>query len=103
MVCLIGRLWRTGGMEWRRSFGLATQNLEGVMEARVLGLAAGVSAKNAVKVIIGVTLAIIMVMARNPIFASAMEQPIVQIVYALSTLMMIFGFQFMSNMIERLM
>jgi len=103
MVFLIGRLWRTGGMEWRRSFGLASQNLEGVMEARVLGLAAGVSAKNAVKVIIGVTLGVIMIMARNPIFSTAMEQPIVQIVYALSTLMMIFGFQFMSNMIERLM
>lgn len=103
MVFLIGRLWRTGGMEWRRSFGLAAQNLEGVMEARVLGLAAGTSAKNAVKVIIGVTMLVIMVMARNPIFSTAMEQPIVQIVYALATLMMIFGFQFMSNMIERLM
>lgn len=103
MVFLMGRLWRTGGMEWRRSFGLASQNLEGVMEARVLGVAAGSSAKNAVKVIIGVTMVVILVMTRNQIFASAMESPVVQIVYAMATLMMIFGFQFMSGMIERLM
>jgi len=103
MVFLIGRLWRTGGMEWRRSFGLAARNLEGVMEARVLGIAAGSSAKNAVKVIIGVTMMVILIMARNPIFSTAMEQPIVQIVYAGSTLTMIFGYQFIGNMIERMM
>ena len=45
MVFLIGRLWRTGGMEWRRSFALASANLEGVMEARVMGIAAGTAAQ----------------------------------------------------------
>jgi len=103
MVFLIGRLWRTGGMEWRRSFALASSNLEGVMEARVLGIAAGSAAKNAVKVIIFVTMFVIIIMARNPIFAQSMDKPIVQIVYAMATVMMIFGYGFMGNMIERLM
>ena len=103
MVFLIGRLWRTGGMEWKRSFGLAASNLEGVMEARLLGLAAGNSAKGAVKLIIGVTLFIILVMARNPVFKSSMETPVVQAVYAMSILMMIFGYGFMSNMVDSLM
>jgi len=103
MVFLIGRLWRTGGMEWRRSFALAAANLEGVMEARVMGIAAGSAARNAVKVIIAVTMLVTMVMARNPLFSKAMDEPIVQVVYALSTLMMIFGYEFMGNMIERLM
>jgi hypothetical protein len=103
MVFLIGRLWRTGGMEWKRSFALAAANLEGVMEARLMGVAAGNSAKGAVKLIIGVTLFIILVMARNPVFKSSMESPVVQAVYAVSILMMIFGYGFMSNMVDSLM
>lgn len=100
MIFLIGRLWKTGGMEWKRSFALAAANLEGVMEARMMGLAAGSSAKNAVKVIIFVTMFIILVMARNPVFSSSMESPVVQGVYATTTLMMIFGYGFMGNMID---
>lgn len=103
MIFLIGRLWRTGGMEWKRSFALAASNLEGVMEARLFGLAAGNSAKGAVKLLIGVTLFIILIMARNPVFRSSMESPVVQAVYAMSILMMIFGYGFMSNMVDTLM
>lgn len=103
MVFLIGRLWRTGGMEWKRSFALAASNLEGVMEARLMGVAAGNSAKGAVKLIIAVTLFIILVMARNPVFKSAMDSPVVQGVYAFSILLMIFGYGFMGNMVDSLM
>ncbi|MCD6356093.1 MAG: hypothetical protein J7L66_02310 [Anaerolineaceae bacterium] len=103
MVFLIGRLWRTGGMEWQRSFSLASTNLEGVIEARMTGVAAGSAAKNAVKMIIMVTMFVSLIMARNPIFSRAMDQPIVQIVYAASTLMMVFGYEFIGKMIERLM
>lgn len=103
MVFLMGRLWRTGGMEWKRSFALAASNLEGVMEARLLGISAGNSAKGAVNLIIGVTLFVILIMARNPVFKSAMASPVVQGVYAVSILMMIFGYGFMSNMVDSLM
>lgn len=103
MIFLMGRLWRTGGMEWKRSFALAASNLEGVMEARLMGLSAGNSAKGAVKLIIGVTLFVILILARNPIFKSSMEMPIVQAVYAISILMMIFGYEFMGNMVDGLM
>ena len=103
MVFLIGRLWRTGGMEWRRSFALAASNLEGVMEARILGLAAGTAAKGAVKVIIGVTSMVVVVLAHNPLFVNAINNPIVQFVYAASTLSMIFGYGYMGNMIDNLL
>ena len=103
MVFLMGRLWRTGGMEWKRSFALAASNLEGVMEARLMGISAGNSARGAVKLIIGVTLFIILVMARNPVFKTSMESPVVQAVYALSILMMIFGYGFMGSMVDKLM
>jgi hypothetical protein len=73
------------------------------MEARLLGLSAGNSAKGAVKLIIGVTLFIILVMARNPVFRTSMDTPVVQAVYAFAILMMIFGYGFMGNMIDTLM
>jgi hypothetical protein len=103
MVFLIGRLWRTGGMEWARSFALAASNLEGVMEARILGLAAGTAAKGAVKVIIGVTLGVVIILARNPIFTSAMHNPMVQLVYAATSIIMIFGYGYIGKMIDNLM
>lgn len=103
MVFLVGRMWRTGGIEWQRAFTLAASNLEGVMEARILGMAAGNAAKNSVKLIIGVTLVVTLVLARNPVFEHAMKEPIVQIVYALSTLMMIFGYGVMGDMIDNLL
>jgi len=103
MVFLIGRLWRTGGMEWTRSFALAASNLEGVMEARIMGLAAGASAKGAVKVVIGVTLVVVIVLARNPLFVTAMNNVLVQLVYAATSIVMIFGYGYMSGMIDRLM
>lgn len=103
MIFLIGRLWRTGGMEWRRSFALAASNLEGVMEARILGLAAGSSAKGAVKVIIGVTLVVVMILARNPLFMKTVNSPVVQLVYAGTTLSMIFGYGYIGTMIDNLL
>ncbi len=103
MVFLIGRMWRTGGVEWQRAFTLAASNLEGVMEARILGMAAGSAAKNSVKLIIGVTLVVILVLARNPVFEEAMNEPLVQIVYAMATLMMIFGYGIMGDMIDNLL
>ena len=103
MVFLIGRLWRTGGIEWKRSFAMAASNLEGVLEARILGLSAGQSAKNAVKVIIAVTLLIVLVLARNPVFQGAINNPLVQAVYAMTVIMMIFGYGFMGDMIDNLM
>ena len=102
MVFLIGRLWRTGGMEWARSFALAASNLEGVMEARIMGLAASNAAKGAVKVIIGVTLVVVVILSRNPLFTTAMNNPLVQLVYGGTSIIMIFGYGYMSKMIDKL-
>lgn len=100
MVFLIGRLWKTGGMEWKRSFGLAASNLEGVMEARMFGIAAGSAAKNSVLAIAMVTGALILVMARNPLLSKSLDNPVVQIVYAIAIIMMVFGYGFMDDMVD---
>lgn len=100
MVFLIGRLWKTGGMEWKRSFALAASNLEGVMEARMFGIAAGSAAKNSVLAIAMVTSALILVMARNPLLSKSLDNPVVQIVYAIAIIMMVFGYGFMDDMVD---
>jgi hypothetical protein len=100
MIFLIGRLWKTGGMEWKRSFALAASNLEGVMEARMFGIAAGSAAKNSVLAIAMVTGALILVMARNPLLSKSLDNPVVQIVYAIAIIMMVFGYGFMDDMVD---
>ena len=100
MVFLIGRLWKTGGMEWKRSFALAASNLEGVMEARMFGIAAGSAAKNSVLAIAMVTGALILLMARNPLLSQSLDNPVVQIVYAIAIIMMVFGYGFMDDMVD---
>ena len=103
MIFLIGRMWRTGGVEWQRAFTLAAANLEGVMDARILGLAAGSAAKNSVKIIIAVTIVVILTLSRNPIFQEAMKNITVQMVYAFATLFMVFGYGVMGDMIDNLL
>jgi hypothetical protein len=102
MVFLMGRLWLTGGMEWKRSFALAASNLEGVMEAKMLGIAAGTAAKGAVLVVAGITLGLILFVASSPVFAQTTRSFLVQAVYVVTILMMVFGYSIMSNMIDNI-
>ncbi len=100
IVFLIGRLWRTGGKEWERAFEMASHNLEGVLDARVLGQATGKSAKNSVKLIAGITALVMVMILRNPALSSAVQMPIVQIAYVGIVLMMLFGWNFMNKLID---
>jgi len=102
MVFLMGRLWQTGGTEWKRSFALAATNLEGVMEAKMLGIAAGSAAKGAVLVVAGITLGLILFLASSAVFAQTTKSFLVQAVYVGTILMMVFGYSIMSNMIDNL-
>lgn len=100
IVFLIGRLWRTGGKEWERAFEMASHNLEGVLDARVLGQATGKSAKNSVKLIAGITGVVMVMILRNPALSDAVQMPLVQIAYVLIVLMMLFGWNFMNKLID---
>lgn len=100
IVFLIGRLWRTGGKEWESAFEMASRNLEGVLDARVLGQATGRSAKNSVKLIAGITGLVMVMILRNPALSQAVQMPLVQIAYVLIVLMMLFGWNFMNKLID---
>jgi len=100
IVFLIGRLWRTGGKEWETAFEMASKNLEGVLDARVMGQATGKSAKNSVLLIAGITAGVMVMILRNPALHDAVQMPVVQIAYVLIVLMMLFGWNFMNKLID---
>lgn len=100
VVFLIGRMWQTGGAEWRKAFETAAGNLEGVLDARVLGQSIGATAKGSVRLIAVITLGIIVMIVRTPALANVVQQPVVQIAYALIVIAMVFGLQFMNKLID---
>ncbi len=100
VIFLVGRMWQTGGAEWRKGFETAAGNLEGVLDARILGQSIGSSAKGSVRLIALVTLGIIVMIVRTPALAATVQQPVVQFAYAGIVLAMIFGLQFMNKLID---
>jgi len=100
VVFLLGRLWRTGGKEWETAFEMASKNLEGVLDARVLGQATGKSAKGSVRLIAGITAFVMVLILRNEALAATVRQPIVQLAYAGIILLMLFGWGFMNKLID---
>lgn len=100
VVFLIGRLWQTGGAEWQKAFETATNNIEGVLDARILGQSIGTTAKGSVRLIAAITLFIIFVMVRTEALQRTIQMPLVQIAYALIILAMLYGLQFMDKMID---
>lgn len=100
VVFLLGRLWKTGGKEWETAFEMASRNLEGVLDARVLGQATGKSAKGSVRLIAGITAFVMVLILRNEALAATVQQPIVQIAYAGIILLMLFGWGFMNKLID---
>lgn len=100
LLFLIEGLWRSGGPEWKTSFALAGSNLENVLEARIAAHAVGESARSNIMVVAGTTLVVMVMVLRNPSFADALANPIVQLVYAAIFGAMMLGWNMMSQMIE---
>jgi hypothetical protein len=100
VVFLLGRLWKTGGKQWENAFEMASHNLEGVLDARVLGQANGKSDKGSVQLIAGITTFVMILILRNEALASTVQQPVVQLVYGGIILLMLFGWGFMNRLID---
>jgi hypothetical protein len=97
---LVGRMWRTGGSEWINAFDQASRNIENVLDARINAQAAGDTAKGSVKIVALMNIVVIVMMVRNPNFAESLANPLVQIIYAVAALMMIFGWFFINRMVD---
>ena len=62
---LIGRMWTTGGEGYAKAFGTAADNLESVLDARVLARAKGGSAQGTVNILTVMTFVMIAFMSRS--------------------------------------
>lgn len=97
---LVGRMWTTGGEGYSKAFGTAAENLESVLDARVLARAKGVSAQGTVNILTVMTFGMIAFMTRSSAMANVVRMPIVQVMYAVIALVIVYGHSQVSNIID---
>jgi hypothetical protein len=97
---LIGRMWTTGGEGYARAFGTAADNLESVLDARVLARAKGGSAQGTVNILTVMTFVMIAFMSRSDAMADIVKSPLVQALYAVICLVIVYGHSQVSNIID---
>lgn len=99
-VELIGRMWTTGGEGYARAFSSAADNLETVLDARIMARAKGSSAQGTVNILTGMTFLMIGFMVRSDAMASMVNTPLVQAAYAAIVLLIIYGYGQVNDLIE---
>ena len=97
---LIGRMWTTGGEGYAKAFGTAADNLESVLDARVLARAKGGSAQGTVNILTVMTFVMIAFMSRSGAMADVVKSPLVQVLYALICLVIVYGHSQVSSIID---
>ncbi|MBN2116305.1 MAG: hypothetical protein JW730_07035 [Anaerolineales bacterium] len=97
---LIGRVWTTGGEGYGKAFGAAADNLESVLDARVLARSKGGSAQGTVNILTVMTFVMIAFMTRSSAMAEIARQPLVQVLFALIALVIVYGHSQVSEIID---
>jgi Flp pilus assembly protein TadB len=97
---LIGRMWTTGGEGYAKAFGTAADNLESVLDARVLARAKGGSAQGTVNILTVMTFVMIAFMSRSGAMSDVVQSPLVQFLYALLCLVIVYGHSQVSSIID---
>lgn len=99
---LIGRAWTTGGQGYARAFGAAADNLESVLDARVLARARGGSVQGSVNILTAMTFVMIAFMTRSEALAEIVRTPLVQALYGLIALAIVYGHAQISSLIDNI-
>jgi hypothetical protein len=97
---LIGRVWTTGGEGYGKAFGAAADNLESVLDARVLARSKGGSAQGTVNILTVMTFGMIAFMTRSEALAEVVNTPLVQVLYAIIALVIVYGHSQVSEIID---
>ncbi len=97
---LIGRVWTTGGEGYGKAFGAAADNLESVLDARVLARSKGGSAQGTVNILTVMTFLMIAFMTRSSAMAEIARQPLVQVLFAIIALVIVYGHSQVSEIID---
>jgi hypothetical protein len=99
VVFEIGRLWETGGPGYVRAFAMAADNIADALQARALAHAKGAGAKGSIQAILFALIAVMVMLFTTPQFSSAMQDPTIQIAYALILGWMFFGWSLIDSLI----
>jgi Flp pilus assembly protein TadB len=100
VVELIGRMWTTGGEGYSAAFESAGNNLRSVLQARVMARARGAGAMQTVYLLMGGIFGMIVFLTHSPALSDAMHSPMVQLAYAAIFVLMVYGYNFVGNMID---
>lgn len=100
VVELIRRMWQTGGKGYAQAFIAAAENLETVLDARVNARATGDSERNMTWVLAGVTIGMMALVSRNEGMTEIVQSPLVQILYAIILMLVVFGQTQITKMID---
>jgi hypothetical protein len=93
-------MWTTGGEGYSKAFGTAADNLESVLDARVLARAKGSSAQGTVNILTVMTFVMIAFMSRSGAMEDIVKSPLVQVLYSLICLVIVYGHSQVSNIID---
>lgn len=97
---LLSRMWSTGGEGYSKAFGAAADNLESVLDARVLARAKGDSVRGTVNILTVLTFGMIAFLRQSPSMADLVMQPLVQVAYAIIALMIVYGYNTINQLID---
>lgn len=97
---LIGRVWITGGEGYAKAFGAAADNLESVLDARVEARSKGSGAQGTVNILTVMTFFMIAFMMKADAMADAVSLTLVQVLYAVIALVIVFGHRQVSELID---
>jgi len=97
---LIGRMWTTGGEGYVRAFGAAADNLESVLDARLLARAKGAGAQGTLNILTAMTFVMIGFMSHSAALAQQVRAPLVQVAYAVVVLLITYGHSQVSSLID---
>jgi hypothetical protein len=99
MLYMIQRSWVTGG-DWGQAFVMGTNNLEGILDARIMGDAEGANVRSSILAIAGLLIVVIVMMTHNPTTAAIVSHPLMQLGYVFLFAWMIFGWKFLNAMVN---
>ena len=91
VVELIQRMWQTGGSGYAQAFVAAAENLEVVLDARVDARAVGDSNRGTINILMGATVGMMAIFTHNEGLSEMVSNPLVQIIYTIILLAVVYG------------
>jgi len=93
-------MWQTGGSGYHAAFAAASENLESVLDARVMARAKGGSAQKTANTLVVLIVVMIAFLTRGDAMAEVTQQPFVQMAYAVIVLVVVYGHSVISDIID---